>query len=145
MTSIIKYIARSLAILLLITISYRGAAQNLRNRADSPIGTIDRSGMVRDARYNTFCSFESDYSIRDAHHTILGYLQGGRIQDTAHHTLGRIQHNGTVQDGNGNFIGIIQKDGRVEDVNHNHIGNVRLEDVEIERAAVVYFFFKLPR
>lgn len=141
-----NYFAHLLLLLVLSASCHNVVAQNLRNRADSPIGTIGPGGLVRDANYSTFCTFESDNSIQDAHHVLLGYLQrDGRVQDKTARTIGYIKRDGTVQDGNGYGLGTIDKNGRVEDANHNHIGNVRLGEVALDRAAVVYFFFKLPR
>lgn len=140
-----KYLAQLLCILLIMSF-HNVSAQNLRDGADYLLGNIDHGGTVKDKYFNTFCTFESDNSIRDSRNVVLGYLErDGQVKDKERHALGSIKRDGAVQNSYGYSLGVIQRNGRVEDANRNHIGNVRLEDVELERAAVVFFFFKLPR
>lgn len=141
-----KYLAQPLLMLLLLMSCPKASAQNLRDRADGMLGDISRSGAVKDKYSSIFCTFEGNNSIRDAHYVVLGYLErDGQVLDKERHALGSIKPDGSVRNSYGYPLGIIQKNGRVEDANHNHIGNVRLDDVALERAAVVFFFFKLPR
>ena len=80
----------------------------------------------------TYAQEQTPQSVQDSHHTILGYIKGGKVTDANNNFLGDFSRTGgntmiTVSDKNHKVIGYVLQDKVVQDADHKILGYINFD------------------